>query len=184
MKRLASLTSVIAAAVFTVGLMAQGKNFTGKWTQFDPDPAAAAAGGGGGGGRGGRGMMGGRGGWGQTVTLTQDATSLKVERTQGQATVTETFKLDGTEGKNTLPAFREGGAPTEVTYTAKWDGDKLVINTKQSINMQGNAMTIESKREISLDASGNLVVTTTASGMMGGGGQAPAPVTIKYKKAS
>jgi hypothetical protein len=179
MKRLASLTSVIAATVFTVGLMAQGKtNFTGKWVQFDPDPAAAAAGGGGGGARGGRG--GGRGGWGQTVSLTQDATSLKVERTQGQATVTETFKLDGTEGKNTLPAFREGGAPTEVAYTAKWDGAKLVINTKQSINMQGNAMTIESKRELSLDATGNLVVTTTTSGM--GGGEAPPPVTVKYKK--
>lgn len=177
MRKVASVA--MAAVLVTAGLMAQGKaNFTGKWTQFDPDPAAAAAGGGGG-GRGRGGMMG--GGWGQTVTITQDATALKVERMQGQATVKEEYKLSG-EGKNTLPAFREGGAPTEVLYTSKWEGEKFVITTTQSFNnpQSGEAMKIETKRELSLDASGNLVVTTTRSGMMGG--QAPAPTTVKYKK--
>jgi hypothetical protein len=176
MKRMAATT--MAAVLLTAGLLAQARpNFTGKWVQFEPDPAAAMGGGGGGGGRG-RGMMG--GGWSTTVTVAHEGNVMRVERMQGQATVKEEYKLDGTEGKNTLPAFRDGGAPTEVTYVAKWDGNKLVIDTKQTMSMQGNSITIEMKREISLDASGNLVMVTTRSGMMGG--QAPAPMTVKYKK--
>lgn len=179
MKRLASLTAIIAATVFTVGLMAQGKaNFAGKWQQFDPDPAAAAGGGGGGGGRG-RGGMG--GGWGQTPAITQDATTLTVEYPGfGQNATPQKFvvKLDGTESKN---ATRGG----ESTSKATWEGSKLVINTTTPFNnpQSGEAMKIETKRELSLDASGNLVITSTTSGM-GGGGQAPTPVTVKYKKAS
>jgi hypothetical protein len=184
MRRVTQATTTIATVLFAATLFAQSKpNFTGKWTQFDPDPAAAAAAGGGGRGRGG--MMGG-GGLGQNVTLALDGNVLKVERMQGQTAVKEEYKLDGTEGKNTLPAFRDGGTPTDVLYTAKWESSKLVIATKQTVAMRDQSMTIEMKRELSLDASGNLVVVTTRTGGMmgGGGGQAPAPVTVKYKKAS
>jgi len=173
MKRLASLTSIIAAAVFTVGVMAQGKpNFAGKWTQFDPDPAAAAAGGG---GRGRGGMMG--GGWGTTPSITQDATSLTVEYAGGGQNPTPqkfVIKLDGTESKN---AARGG----ESTSKATWEGSKLVITTTTPFNnpQSGEAMKIETKRELSLDASGNLVIVSTTSGM---GNAAPTPVTMKYKK--
>ena len=55
-----------------------------------------AGGGGGGGGRGG-----GRGGLGQGGTVKQTADALTVERTVGENKVTATYKLDGTESKNT-----------------------------------------------------------------------------------
>ena len=173
MRRAASIA--MAAAIMTAGLMAQGKtNFAGKWTQFDPDPAAAAAAGGGGGGRG-RGMM--AGGWGTSPSITQDATTLTVEYAGGGQNPTPqkfVIKLDGTESKN---ASRGG----ESTSKATWEGAKLVITTTTPFNnpQSGEAMKIETKRELSLDASGNLVIVSTTSGM---GNAAPTPVTVKYKK--
>jgi hypothetical protein len=163
-------TAVFAAAVATVawmaGVSAQTPNFAGKWVM---QPDTSDMGGGGGGGRMGGGRMGGRGGgmggWGQEFTITQDASTLKVERTVGGNPMTETYKLDGSESKNTMTMGR--GGPVEVTSTAKWDGGKLMINSTQEMNMGGNAMTITTKRAISLDASGNLVVETTRSGRNG-----------------
>ena len=42
-----------------------------------------------------------------------------------------TYKLDGTESKNTM--MGRGGTPTESVSTAKFDGGKLVITTKQDM---------------------------------------------------
>lgn len=117
MRRLAIGSVAIAVVLFASGLSAQGKNFAGKWT---PDTEKnAAAGGGGGGGRGGPGPM----------TITQDAKTLTIERMAGENTIKTVYNLDGSESKNSMPG-RQGGAPTEVTSVAKWDGDKLVITTK------------------------------------------------------
>jgi hypothetical protein len=168
MKRLASLTSVIAATVLTAGLMAQGKaNFAGKWQQVDPDPAAAA--GGGGRGRGG-------GGWGQTPTITQDASNLTVEYMGGGQNPTATkfiVKLDGTDSKNSQ-SF--GGNTMESVSKAVWEGSKLVITTTQEFN--GNKF--ETKRALSLEG-GNLVIETTSPGRQGG---AATTTKVTYKKAS
>ena len=175
MRRTATMVTAAAAAVvlFAAGLQAQGKpNFTGKWT-IDPASAPQGGGGGGGGGRGGRG---GGGGWGQTFTLTQDATTLKVERMQGEATVTETYKLDGSDSKNSMPG-RQGGAPTEVVSKAAWDGDKIVITSSRTVNMQGTEMKIDVKRVISM-AGADLQIDTTTTGM----GDTPMTATVKYKK--
>ena len=111
--------AVIAAAILAVSSVAfaQKPDFSGTWA---PDAAAAPPAGGGGGGRGmGAGPM----------TVKQDATSLSIERTQGETKMVTTYKLDGTETVNKQAG--RGGAEVEVKTTAKWDGNKLVLSTSR-----------------------------------------------------
>ena len=98
---------VIGAAVLAVATLAwaQKADFSGTWT-LDAEASGAPAGGGGGGGRGG-----GRGGLGPGGTVKQTATELTVERTMGENKVTSTYRLDGTESKNSM--MGRGGAPVE-----------------------------------------------------------------------
>ena len=153
---------VIAAAILAVATLAwaQKPDFSGTWT-LDPEASGVAAGGapgggapGGGGGGGGRG--GGRGGilgMGPT-TVKQSATDLTVEVTGQDGTKsTRTYKLDGTESKNSM--MGRGGQMMEATSTAKFDGPKLTIVTKQMMGDQavetteawtvsGSTLTVES----------------------------------------
>ncbi len=160
MKRMTAMLSAAALVVMTAGLFAQATNFAGKWTRVD-DPAAAAAAPGGGGGRGG-----GRGGFGQEVTITQDAKTITMEYMQGgqggATPVKRVYNLDGSDSKNTM-SF--GGNTMEQVSKAKWDGGKLVITTA---GQNG-----ETTQTLSLTG-GNLVVESA-------GGRGPSSVT--YKKA-
>ncbi|HUL75446.1 MAG TPA: hypothetical protein VLT86_20200 [Vicinamibacterales bacterium] len=157
MRRLGMAVAALTVVVFASGLSAQGKpNFAGKWT-LQADPNAAAAGGGG--GQRGRGMGGGAGFCGQECTITQDASTLKIDRMMGQNAVSTTYKLDGSESKNTM---QMGRGPVEIVSKAAWEGDKLVISTTRDMN--GTAMT--TKTTVSMEG-GNMVVET--SGGMGGG---------------
>lgn len=147
---------IIAAAIFAVAAVAfaQKPDFSGTWTldQEASGMAAPPAGGapGGGGGGGGRGGGGGLGNGPATVKQTADA--LTIERTMGENKVTSTYKLDGTESKNSM--MGRGGAAVESTSTAKFDGAVLTIVTKQDMgngpqestqkwSMAGGALTIE-----------------------------------------
>jgi hypothetical protein len=168
MRRTAALTTVALALCWTIGNAAQQKpDFAGKWICTD---CPAPGGGGGGGGRG-RGMMG--GGWGPEVTITQDATTLKVERTAMQNKVTDTFKLDGSESKNTMTF---GQMSIESVSKVSWSGNSLVIATSQQMGQMGN---VEIKRTLSLTADGMLAVETSRPNPQGGD-----PVVTKqtYKK--
>jgi hypothetical protein len=135
---------VIAAAVLAVATMAfaQKPDFSGTWT---PEPAAGAPAGapaGGGGGGMGGGMGGGRGMMGP-MTVKQTADALTIERQGRNGTMTQSYKLDGSEtdiqmGQMTAKA------------SAKWDGNKLVITTKtdqgentQTWSLENGALTIE-----------------------------------------
>jgi hypothetical protein len=104
---------LIAAAVLAVATLAwaQAKpDFSGTWTL---DPAATGTTGGGGAGMG-----------GGPMTVKQTADTLTIERTgQGGNTMTQTYKLDGSETDITM------GQMT-AKASAKWDGAKLVITTK------------------------------------------------------
>ena len=158
MKRFTTvMLSTAAVVAMTAGLLAQAKpNFAGKWTLDAPAaaPAAPPQGGAPGGPGGGRG--GGRGGgWGQEATITQDATTLTVEYTQGQNPVKLTYKLDGTESKNTTMGR---GGPTEQVSKAAWDGAKLKIVTTTANG--------EQTRLVSLDGA-KLAIETTQPGMDG-----------------
>ena len=130
-------TGIIVAAVLAVTTMAyaQKPDFSGTWTL-----EADASGGGGGGGRG--------GGLGQGGTIKQTADTLTVERTFGDNKVVSTYKLDGTESKNTM--MGRGGQQMESVSTAKWDGSKLIITSKvgenestQVYSLAGNVLTVE-----------------------------------------
>ena len=116
-------TGVLAAAVLSIATLAfaQAKpDFSGTWT---PEQAADAAGGGGGRGRGMAGPM----------TIKQSGDTLTIERTRGEMKTTETYKLDGTESVNKMTMGRgENAREVESKGTAKWDGAKLTITTKQA----------------------------------------------------
>jgi hypothetical protein len=143
----------------TAGVFAQTPNFSGKWTCTD---CPAPGGGGGGGGRGGGG-----GGLGAEFTATQDATTLKIDRTMGEATVSQVYKLDGSDSKNMA---RGRGGETEQISKATWQGGKLVIATVVG----------EATRTMTLSMEGgNLVVETVNPGRDGGPGT---PQKRTYKK--
>jgi hypothetical protein len=133
---------IIATAVLAVATMAfaQKPDFSGAWT-LDQEASGTTGGGGGGGGRGG-------GGLGQGATIKQTADTLTVERTFGDNKITSTYKLDGSESKNSM--MGRGGEQMEAVSTAKWDGNKLTIATKMGGNestqvwsLAGNVLTIE-----------------------------------------
>lgn len=133
---------IIATAVLAVATMAfaQKPDFSGTWT-LDPEASGMPAGGGGGG-------RGGGGGLGQGATVKQTGDTLTVERTFGENKIVSTYKLDGSESKNTM--MGRGGEQMESVSTAKWDGNKLTIVTKTGANessqvwsLAGNVLTIE-----------------------------------------
>ena len=165
MKRKLALTALLAVALAVTGY-AQKPDFSGVWTPDAPAAAAPAGGGGGGGGRGG-GMAG-------PMTVTHKGDSLVIERTMGEAKVTQTFKLDGTESINKQAG--RGGGEVEVKSTAKWDGSKVTIVSKQAAP---DGSVRESSQTWSLEG-GNLVVDSTRTGREG------TPVTTKttYKKTT
>jgi len=151
---------IMAAAVFAVASLAfaQAKpDFSGTWT-LDAEASGVTAPPAGGGGRGG--MGGGRGGGalGNGATIKQTADTVTVERTVGENKVVTTYKLDGTESKNTM--MGRGGTPMESVSTAKFDGGKLVIASKQ--DMRGR--TIESTSVWTVSGSTLTVESTNARG--------------------
>ena len=159
MKRVPLTIVVLTAAVLTVHVLAQAPpDFSGRWTLV-PDPAA--------GGRGGF------GGLGQSATITQDATTLTITRSTQAGEFTSTYKLDGTESKNTLNF--QGNAIEQVSK-ARWEGGRLIVNT--TMNVGGNPA--EVSMTMAFDETGNLIVESTRPDFQGGG----APITTKrtYKK--
>ncbi len=152
--RLARVGAITAAilAVATVA-SAQKPDFSGTWTL---DPASAPAADGGSGGGGGRGGGGGLGNGPATVKQTADA--LTIERTMGDAKVTLSYKLDGTESRNTFVG--RSGQSVDAVSTAKWDGPRLTIVTKTEMDGQVR----ESTQVWTVDGSALTVETTSARG--------------------
>jgi hypothetical protein len=153
---------ILAATIFAVASVAfaQGKpDFSGTWT-LDPEASgmAAPAGGGAPGGGGGGGGRGGGGALGNGATIKQTADTLTIERTMGENKVVTTYKLDGSESKNTM--MGRGGTPMESVSTAKFDGPKLTIVSKQDMGGQ----TVESTSVWTVSGSTLTIETTNARG--------------------
>ena len=166
MYRKLALTTALAVALAVTGY-AQKPDFSGVWT---PDTSAATSSAtttGGGGGGGGRGMAPG------PMTVKHTGDSLVIERTAGENKITSTYKLDGTESINKMMGR---GGEVETKSTAKWDGSKLTVVTKQAAP---DGSIRESSQSWWLEG-GNLVVESTRTGREG------APVTAKtvYKKTT
>jgi hypothetical protein len=141
---------VIAAAILAVATVAwaQKPDFSGTWTLDPASAPAAGAGRGGGGGALGTGP----------ATVKQTADALTIERTMGDARVTLTYKLDGTESRNTFVV--RGGQSADSISTASWDGPKLTIVTKTEMDGQVR----ESTQVWTLEGSTLTVETTSARG--------------------
>ena len=118
MQRTLALTAVLAVALAASGF-AQKKDFSGTWAvdQVATDAAATAAGQPAAAGGGGMGLGG--------VTITQTTDSITLVRQGRGGPVTTAYKLDGVE--RTMPM----GEFTAVAK-AKWDGDKVLIETTRS----------------------------------------------------
>ena len=162
MQRKLGLTAVLVVALAVAGY-AQKPDFSGVWT---PDASAAAPTGGGGGG-GGRGMAPG------PMTVTHKGDTLSIERTMGDNKVSSTYKLDGTESVNKMVGR---GGEVETKSTAKWDGAKLTITTKQAAP---DGTVRESTQTWSLEG-GNLVIDSTRTGREG----TPVTAKVTYKKTT
>jgi hypothetical protein len=76
----------------------------------------------------------------------------------GDAKVTLTYRLDGTESRNMM--MGRGGQPADSVSTAKWDGPKLTIVTKQEMDGQ----ITESTQVWTVEGSTLTVETTNARG--------------------
>jgi hypothetical protein len=166
MHRKLALTAVLAVALAVTGY-AQKKDFSGTWNldQAATDAAATTttappAGGGGGGMRG--------GGGGATFTIKQTGDALAIERPGrgGGAPTTVTYKFDGSEVE--VPMGRGGTGKAK----AKWDGDKIVIETTGA-GQDGAPVTTTAT--YALDASGMLWIETK---------NAMGTVKRAYKKAT
>jgi hypothetical protein len=122
---------VIAVAILAMATLARAQkpDFSGTWTLDPASAPAAGAGRGGGGGALGTGP----------ATVKQTADALTIERTMGDAEVTLTYKLDGTESRNMV--MGRGGQPADSLSTAKWDGPRLTIVTKQEMDGQVSEFT-------------------------------------------
>ena len=71
-----------------------------------------------------------------------------VERMMGDNKVTASYKLDGSESKNTM--MGRGGQSMEAVSTVKFDGNKMIITSKVGENdstqvwsLAGDVLTIE-----------------------------------------
>ena len=143
---------LISAAILAVATIAwaQKPDFSGTWTL---DPASAPPAGGGGGRGGGGGALG-----NGPATVKQTADTLTIERTMADAKVTLTYKLDGTESRTMM--MGRGGQPADSVSTARWDGPKLTIVTKQETGGQ----VAESTQVWTVEGSTLTVETTNARG--------------------
>jgi hypothetical protein len=130
--------AVAALAVSTLAFAQAKPDFSGTWT-LDPDASQM----GGGGRQGGGGMMGG------PMTVKHTGDTLVTEMARGETKVVMTYKLDGSQSKNTVAG--RGGDPMEQVSVAKWDGNAIVITTTTAMgestqrwSLSGNTLTIES----------------------------------------
>jgi hypothetical protein len=146
MKR--AIFSGILAVLFAVGAAAQTKpNFAGTW-QLDPEKSTQPQGNRQGGGN------------PAPLTIVVEGSKMSISRTMGQSGNVQTtvYLLDGTVSKNTM-AGRGDAPPTEITYTSKWDGAKLVTTI---VNPRGT-----STETRWIDADGTMVVETVSTGQDG-----------------
>ncbi|HEY2943613.1 MAG TPA: hypothetical protein VGN09_14365 [Vicinamibacteria bacterium] len=153
MKRLI-LGVILVTATFAY---AQAKpDFSGTWVldREKSDPPGMGPGGGQGPGGGMAGDL--------TITITQTATELKIQREAPAGRMTSTYALDGAESKNTGP---RGG---ETRSKSRWDGDKLVTEGQQTMNGPDGPVTIDFKDVRRLDDDGkSMVVETTRTSPRG-----------------
>ena len=93
---------------------------------------------------------------GDECVATQDAAALTLAITVGGQKVTAVYNFDG-ESRNLSP----GDIP--VTSRTSWDGPRLVIVSTSAAVVKGQNVTIETRRVLSLDGAGHLIIERTGT---------------------
>jgi hypothetical protein len=147
------MTIAIAALAATVAIAQAKPDFSGTWTlDLDRSETGGTPSGGPGGDRPGRGQ-------GAPLdarfVVKQTADELSVDQQVGGKSTVTTFKLDGSESVNT--GMRGG----EVKSKARWDGNRLIVESTQTMNTPGGGMSLETKEIRRLAPDGTMVVERT-----------------------
>ena len=157
---------------------AQTPDLSGRWI-LQKDNSIIPQGGGGG-GRGGRGGGGGMAGSGLTVdmTITHEENTLSIARvieSRGGARdrTTDTFTTDGEP--NVIET--EAG---EITITAKWMRNSLIVDRSQTMGTGGREMTMTTTETYTLNEDGTWMMIFIQPPSMGG--NQPTPSTLNYEK--
>lgn len=183
-----TLPLVLSALLATAGTGQERPDFAGRWTLAADSGAVASGRAGARGRRAGAprgsgasvGRRGGRGprpgemgsGWGDDLTITQDARMLTVgyaffSRGDMQPPLRFDFALDGSETRDTVMM---GRGRQEQRSTATWEGDRLVLTTVYSYPdaEAGQPPSSQVIRRLWLESPTALVVETTRAGVLGG----------------
>ena len=103
---------------------------------------------------------------GDLCIVTQTAKSITFEIKSGDLKVTPVYKLDGTGSVNVSPG--EAGQPgIPVTSRLSWNAGKLIIDSVSKSIVKGVMATVESRRTLSLDKDGNLIIEYSGSAASG-----------------
>jgi hypothetical protein len=144
--------ALAALVVLPAPTRAQAKaDFSGTWifdaARSDPAPPVGRRGGGG---------RGGGGGVATSLSVTQTATQITIDRTMSQGATSGVYKLDAGESTNSL------GDVFLSRSKVSWDGAKLVITTRKDMGLGPNGpLSEESKEVFSLDGGVLTIVATT-----------------------
>ena len=93
---------------------------------------------------------------GDECVVTQDTTSLRLAITTGGQKVTAVYNFTG-ESRNLSP----GDIP--VTSRTGWESDRLVIVSTSAAIVEGENVTIETRRVMWLDGEGHLIIERTGT---------------------
>lgn len=99
---------------------------------------------------------------GDEVLVRQDAKTIVFTIDAGGQQVKAVYNLDGSESRNLSPG-PPGQSDIPVTSRASWDGTRLVILSKSVAIEKGVAVTLDTRRVLSIDADGNLIVERTGT---------------------
>ncbi len=156
MRRFTIATAI--AAVATTMVLAQAKpDFSGTWMLdvTKSDLGSASGGGPGGGGPGGGPSRAPSPALDAQFVIKQTASELAIDQQVGGHSNVTTFKLDGSESANT--GMRGG----QLKSKARWDGDRIVVESTQTMTTPSGERTLETKEVRSLAADGTMVVERT-----------------------
>lgn len=153
MRRTFFLTAVLALAIAALAFAQAKPDFSGTWTlDLDKSEMGGSPGSGPGGDRPGRGQ-----GFplDAKFVVKQTATELSIDQQVGGNSNVTTFKLDGSESANT--GMRGG----QVKSKARWDGNRLIVESTQTMNTPDGERSLDTKEIRSLAPDGTMVVERT-----------------------
>lgn len=166
------LRAAAAAAAFvvlTAPAFAQGRpDFSGTWTLPSDAPLAA------------NGKPAVAPGFGSTIDIRQDGSSITISRVMGGHTVHVTHPLDGSETRTRTPGrLCEGDAGS--VWTAGWQANDIVMALTGSIPPGSSAITkMDVKTALKLQAPDAMVIETT---FRNPNMKEPRTITTLYKKS-